>query len=85
MVGATLAGVAMLAVAVVRVDDRPTGRIAATGLVVCGTTSIVVALAYGVGELRWSALSTWVYLVVSAALTTAAVAAITRAASRAVR
>lgn len=62
MIGATLRGVALLVGSVLWVDDRATGRIAATGLVVCAVTAIVVVLEPGAGAVRWADPSAWVYL-----------------------
>ncbi len=74
MIGATLLGMAFLAAAVVRVDDRPTGRIAAVGLVVCAVAALVVAVGYGAGTTQWAEPSAWIYLAVCVLLGTTAVA-----------
>ncbi|MGH3615582.1 MAG: hypothetical protein ACRDRK_23890 [Pseudonocardia sp.] len=76
MIGATLLGVALLAAAVVRVDDRPTGRIAALGLVVCAVAALVVAVGYGAGTTQWSEPSAWIYLAVCVLLGTTAFAGV---------
>jgi hypothetical protein len=65
MTGATLVGVALLALSSARVDDRATGRIAATGLIVAGAVACAVPVIYGWGTVRWSAPGVWVYLAVS--------------------
>lgn len=75
MTGATLLGVALLAASVVRIDDRATGRIAATGLVVCAGAALAAALGYGIGAVQWSEPSAWIYLVVCLLLGAAALAA----------
>jgi hypothetical protein len=62
MIGATLIGVALLAVSVARTNDRVTGRIAAVGLLVCAVTALVVAVSHGREVVQWSEPSAWVYL-----------------------
>ncbi|MDN5915207.1 MAG: hypothetical protein L0I76_08910 [Pseudonocardia sp.] len=76
MAGATLLGVGLLAFSVVRVDDRPTGRIAATGLGVAGGTAALVPLVYGRGAVDWTGPSVWLYTVVAVVLLVAALAVV---------
>ena len=80
MIGVTLVSVALLAAAVVRFDDRVSGRIAATGLLVFGIGALAVVARYS-GQVIWSRPSAWAYLAVAIALAVVAVAMLPRSGS----
>ncbi len=77
MIGVTLVSVALLAAAVVRTDDRVTGRIAAIGLLTFGITALAVVARYS-DLVEWTRPSTWAYLAVAAALAVVAFAMLPR-------
>ena len=80
MIGVTLISVALLAAAVVRTDDRMTGRIAAIGLLVFGVGALAVVARYG-GQVGWTCPSAWTYLAVAVALAVVAFAMLPRSGS----
>ncbi|MDQ3885939.1 MAG: hypothetical protein M3308_02730 [Actinomycetota bacterium] len=80
MIGVTLISVALLAGAIIRIDDRVTGRIPAIGVLTFGVTALAVVARYS-GQVQWSRPSAWAYIAVMLALAVAALVALSRAGS----
>lgn len=80
MIGVTLISVALLAAAVVRTDDRVTGRISAIGLLTFGVTALAVVARYS-GQVAWARPSAWAYLAAALALAVVAFALLPRSGS----
>ena len=80
MIGVTLISVALLAAAVVRFDDRVTGRIPTIGLLVFGIGALAVAARYS-GQVIWSRPSALAYLAVTLALAVVALTMLPRSGS----
>ncbi len=80
MIGVTLISVALLAVFVVRTDDRMTGRIPAIGLLTFGVTALAVVARYN-DQVEWTRPSAWAYLAVALALAVVAFAMLPRSGS----
>jgi Ca2+/H+ antiporter len=77
MIGVTLISVALLAAAVVRFDDRVTGRIPTIGLLVFGIGALAVAARYS-DQVQWTHSSAWAYLAVTLALAVVALTMLPR-------
>jgi len=80
MIGVTLISVALLAAAVVRFDDRVTGRIPAIGLLTFGIGALAVVARYS-GQVEWTHPSAWAYLAVAVALVVVVFAMLPRSGS----
>jgi len=81
MTGVTLVSLALLAAAVVRIDDRTTGRIPAIGLLTFGLSALAVLARYS-DLVAWAHPSAWAFVAVAIALAVVAFAVLPRSSSR---